>query len=486
MMRPSGSQLSRTARLGACALASLLITGCNAIFDLSAGMPRRLCADPMLIDDMEDGDDTICATSERVGKWFVFGDGTTSAELNPSSSVPFEPTLIEEGARGSSRYAARLRGSGFSAWGAVLALDLAPGQGYDASGLGGVQFWMRSITPISFVVGIQETIPISNGGECADSAGEQNCYNNFTFPITAPSRDWVRYQVPFNALRQAAGSTTWTPRHLKTIQFNAPSGAEFDVSVDDLSFYRCAGPECQPTCTDPELPVPCRQGDGTRSSCQPPKTDCATAGKILDPILVATGGGDAACVGLPGDQAPRCFLDASTGIPFAVAIRPLTDGLSNSRLFNPEPGKVCIHGTMTGNGAAAISLNVTPFTSEGFPVAIDPFDLQALDITALEYTITHPPLGGVSLQLSSLVKPECSVDFDCLGPVYSLSGSSARVFETKTVRTEMTEFEPADPEPTLVWAFNFWANSSSRLDANYDFCVEDVKFIDSFGELVTP
>jgi hypothetical protein len=445
-----------------------------------------MCADWMLIDDLEDGDGSICATDGRAGGWYAFGDGTTSAELTPRPDVPFAPTLIEEGARGTSRYAARMWGSGFTAWGALMGVSLATGQGYDATGLMGVRFWMRSTTPISVAVVIPETETFRDGGECVDSAIEQNCNNHFAFSITAPTSDWVEYQVPFNALRQMGGSAIWNPRRVTNISFSAPAGAEFDVSVDDLSFYACAGPECPPTCTDPQLPVSCRQMDSPRSSCHPMGTDCALVGRVLDPVVAASGGGDPGCVGYPPEQPARCYLDASTGIPFATAVYALTDGISNARLRNPEPGKVCIQGTLIGGGTAAISFKVTPFTSESDPLTIDPFDLQALDIHAIEFTITDPPRGGVSFELNSVVKPECSLDFDCVGPTFLLGGPNASVFEDATVRAEVSDFEPADPGPTLVWAFHVVGHSTSSSDTNYDFCLEDVKFLDSRGESVTP
>ena len=478
---------TRAIRLWACTLALLLIAGCNAVFDISHGTPRPLCADPLLIDDLEDGDGSICPTNGRSGGWFAVGDDTLSAELTPSSDV-FGPSLIEEGPRGNSRYAIRLRGSGFTAWGAVFGVGFgassAPGvaatpSSYDASAVNGIRFWMRSTTPVTVNIPTTETIPIGSGGECVDAADEDNCYNDFGFSITAPSRDWVQYEVPFNALGQRpGGSALWNPRHVMNVQFNVPANVEFDVSIDDLSFYNCAN--CQPTCTDPDLPLSCRQGDGIRSSCQPLGTDCVEAARY--PVLEGPGGGDPACIGNPPDQPARCGLFDSAGVPFATEVHPFTDGVSNARLRNPEPGKVCIQGAMVEGGTAAISCVVTKIESDVAPYAIVPFDLQALDITTLEFTLTNAPTGGVSLELLAVVKPECSSDFDCVGPPLSLGGSNPTVFEDGTWRVEMADFELADPR--LVWTFHF--SGHSIMPANYDFCLEAVKFLDSRGELVSP
>ncbi|HKO93276.1 MAG TPA: hypothetical protein VJU61_19105, partial [Polyangiaceae bacterium] len=382
------------------------------------------------------------------------------------------------------------KGSGFTGWGAVLGVgfDLTP-EGYDALGVGGLQFWMKNTTPISVGVSTKQTTPIRDGGDCIESADEGNCYNSFGFAITALSPDWTEYKVPFNALRQrAGGSAIWNPRHLTNILFDIADGAEFDVSVDDLSFYDCGNSECQPTCRDPDFPVSCREGVGFHSSCQPPGTDCnAVVDRgMLDPALVAMGGGDPACVGLPSEQLPRCFLETPTGIPFATRVNPYTEGLSNARLRNPEPGKVCMKGTLAEGGAAAISPILSPIEFDFPPLVSAPFDLQALDIEAIEFTITHPPEGGVSLELRGLTQDECSPGFYCLGPVFSLGGPNARVFEDRTVRAKISEFEPADPGPRHVLSLYFWGHNLPPYDTNYDFCLSDVKFFNSLGELVTP
>ncbi|HKO92105.1 MAG TPA: hypothetical protein VJU61_13170, partial [Polyangiaceae bacterium] len=63
-MRHSGWHVSRGMRRCVGVLA-LLLAGCNAIFDIDERTPRRVCADPLLIDDLEDGNDEICTTGGR-------------------------------------------------------------------------------------------------------------------------------------------------------------------------------------------------------------------------------------------------------------------------------------------------------------------------------------------------------------------------------------------------------------------------------------
>jgi hypothetical protein len=294
------------------ATAALTIAaGCNAAFGIREGQPLRGCPDALMIDDMEDGDGEICDTAyspTRRGAWFTVSDGTSSA-LQPAPSGLFVPTAIQGGRAGSfypSFYAARMTGSGFTDWGALMGFnlkvpDLSPEE-YDASTTGGIKFWMKSNAPVNVGFPVKATIPDSRGGMCADSDDAFNCNNHFTFAITAPAPDqWVEYDVPFAALAQSIkgdaqgntvfGSVPWTPAKLVGIQFAAarpPTALElaFDVWVDDIQFYGCSDPDCVPTCTDPNLPKPCAAvpSSAIRAACWPAESDCAAV-PVLDNVF---------------------------------------------------------------------------------------------------------------------------------------------------------------------------------------------------------
>ena len=271
-----------------------LSTGCNSVFGIHEGKPRSICADELMIDDMEDGDGGICASGGRNGGWYDLGDLSAGASLTPRQDLPFEPTLIE-GRRSSSRYAARFSGSGFTEWGAVMGFTLN-NQGFGAepypvSNLGGITFWMKSNSPVSVQFRIPETISLKDGGQCTDSPPENNCNNDFSFQISAPSSDWEEYEVPFSALRQLwpGGSATWNPRLLIGIQFSVGPGAAFDVWVDDIRFYYCSTSACAPTCTDLAFPVRCPASNRRPipADCRPPGTDCAAVDTwCTDPLLI--------------------------------------------------------------------------------------------------------------------------------------------------------------------------------------------------------
>ena len=127
-------------------LASMLTAAlCGAC---GGSTPTDGCADPQMIDDMEDNDRFICATSSRTGAWFTVDDGTST---NISPRGEFTQSEIP-GGRSASGHAAHMTGFGFTAWGATMGFSLngegTEAQPHDASAAGGIRFWMKSNVPV--------------------------------------------------------------------------------------------------------------------------------------------------------------------------------------------------------------------------------------------------------------------------------------------------------------------------------------------------
>ena len=250
------------------------------------------CSDPMLIDDMEDGDNWICPSGGRMGIWWTTSDGTSNDYTPPTNST-FTQTPIP-GGRGTSHAAARLAGSGFTGWGALMAFNLvgSPAAGqwqtYDASAADGISFWMKTNTfGADFEIHTPDTIAVSDGGSCVDSATAVNCNRSWSYWVNAPAPDtWFQVAVPFAALTQGwgvsqttanliPGSATWDPTKLVKVQFATPGLAPFELWIDDVRFYTCGGSACVPTCTDPNFTVACPAGSGQPAGCWPAGTDCS-------------------------------------------------------------------------------------------------------------------------------------------------------------------------------------------------------------------
>jgi hypothetical protein len=293
-------------RLLATALIGVAYAGCGGGSKSTGG-----CADPLMIDDMEDGDRFICASRGRTGGWYAITDATST---NISPSGEFTQSLIP-GGRGASRSAAHMTGFGFTDWGAAMGFSLNgegdAAQPYDASASGGVRFWMKSNMPIVVQFPIPETLSTGTAAACVDDGAKWNCDNHFQFRITAPPTDaWKEYDVPYAAAAQLygigpnginrAGTASWDPARLVGVQFAVNPNETFDVWIDDVRFYSCAGDECLPTCADPGFPTACPATAATPASCRAAGAVCAQTITAFLPGVWGTGRDDVWAVGYGG------------------------------------------------------------------------------------------------------------------------------------------------------------------------------------------
>jgi hypothetical protein len=427
------------------------------------------CVDPLLIDDMEDGDPAICDSAGRHGRWYSAGDGT-STDVMPREGTDFFPTAIP-GGRGTSHYAARLTGSGFTLWGAGMGLRLNEPEAYDASQRSGVRFWMKNNVPVTVGLPTVEAALPSQGGQCADGPGQHNCSNWFSFKITAPSSDWVEYEVPFTAFSQPGGSSPWNPSHLLNVGFSAPPYTTFDVWVDDVQFYDCAAPGCTPTCADPAFPVSCPANGGTPAGCRPPGTVCAdfVPGCNASNTTVAPADGlIATFMGAGGTDIPGVVLAWGTPTPTYA-----TDGQLHITLDAP-----------------ATPTNQVLFVADRFQDCID-----AADFAGVQFTISGS-FSGCTLAYFT----EDSVHlFDDGDPVYGSHGvgfpgarpllktfASGQVTSApQTVMIPFTALAHGDPETPidiakvtgLGWVFFVDASTGAGTPSCVaDLTIDDVRF----------
>ena len=171
---------------------------------------------------------------------------------------------------------------------------------------------MKSDVPVSVEFPIPETLSFGTAARCVDDAATWNCDNHFHFRITAPPPgEWAEYDVPYSAGVQKRGkvdtngnrilgSAIWNRSRLVGVQFAVDTFQTFDVWVDDVRFYSCAGAACVPTCTDPGLPVACAATEPSSATCLPAGMTCSKDlssvlpgiwGSAADDVWAAGGGG---------------------------------------------------------------------------------------------------------------------------------------------------------------------------------------------------
>ncbi|WP_437961232.1 hypothetical protein WME76_17420 [Sorangium sp. So ce119] len=216
--------------------------GGGCVVEMPAGEPPT---SPLLIDDMEDGDNTIIPVEDEVnprrGYWYVANDA--NGLQNPAAGDFYMSEL--ELPRGDSTWAVNVDADeGFTSWGALFGVrlntDEAGTEGlYDASGFRGISFWAyaESGSYARMIVDAADVQTWEDGGICGTKG---TCDDHFRM-IVALTPCWKYYEVPFADLKQ----TGWGEKfeavdvtQLWAIQFRFNAKQQFNVWVDDVAFYK--------------------------------------------------------------------------------------------------------------------------------------------------------------------------------------------------------------------------------------------------------
>jgi hypothetical protein len=460
-----GSAMLKRAGLLAALLA--IAPACRQIAGIHE-LPKP-CGDPLMIDDMEDGDPSICSTNGRIGSWFSFGDGSGGMQT-------LAPNADTEGERGASHHAVHFTGSGFTDWGAIVGFNLNDaGLGrhvYDAGGAGGVTFWMKSDAPVNIQFPISQTALIADGGTCVEATID--CNDHFAFSITAPAAGWKQYQVPFTALRQRSGAT-WNPATILGLQFLVPGGVSFDVWIDDIAFYYCAGTECTPTCTDPAFSVACAKTSHHAAGCFPQDATCAIVDTwCADPTLIddMEDGDDLLCA--TGGRHGHWY-----SISDGSASKPELD-------FDAIPG-----GRGGSRRAAHLSASGLTVWGAGMGMALNDAGSESYDASAANGV--HFWLRGTGTVLVQLRIPATTPVGDTGGTCTDgWNCNNHFTFEIVSTGDDWTEYRvpfaalhqwagTATWDPSTLLAVEF-----AVVDLDFDVWVDDVSFYNCAGDACVP
>lgn len=204
------------------------------------GVCRATNGDNPLIDDMEDGDYRLDASSQRLGVWYTFHP-TGACVQTPL--VDATHRFVPSGGAGAqgSQFAAATTGLGctspdwsgggigvqfLASYDATADRSVACADGYDASVFSGLSFALKSSVPVRLQV-------------CTKAVTDSNCHG---FDIAARGSEWRTVSVPWiQLLQEDWGPTTqrvpFDPSKIVSIQFKATRG-DFDFAVDDVRFMR--------------------------------------------------------------------------------------------------------------------------------------------------------------------------------------------------------------------------------------------------------
>lgn len=195
-----------------------------------------LAGNEELIDDLNDGDRYIPSTNGRVGSWRDSHDATPTGIMYPDPVNPFTPTATGDDCR---KYAAYVKGSGFSDWGANFSFGL--GSPYDASKYTGISFWAK--TDAGGSEGVWVAFPDKDtyidGGLCKENVtGPTQCNDHYRAHVVL-NPTWKKQTVTFKELSQMGWGmqgTAFDPTTLYQVLFQIPVNATFSIWIDDVAF----------------------------------------------------------------------------------------------------------------------------------------------------------------------------------------------------------------------------------------------------------
>lgn len=213
-------------------------------------------------------------------------------------------------------------------------------------------------------------------------------------------------------------------------------------------------------------------------------TSATDAGKsVADPCNV----GPCAPGGFPFVTRAVAVSDTcGSNCPLSAADTPA--GKSTAALSQPKAGTLCLSGSVSPGGWAAIGLTFALKNRDRTEI-LKTFDAKALGITQVAFTLDSPPSGGVSVSAAITTATSCPGNpSDCV----SLG------FDLMTAAGSSTTADYTMPGPVTVPFANFTQTigsqsfDTSELDhltfivgaGGYDFCVHDFKFLDAQGNEV--
>lgn len=209
--------------------------------------PSELClpadpgdaANPLLIEDAENGDNQVIVQDGRDGYLYTFVDARS--QLVGHTAVGVRPVPLAGGAHGS-RCAWNLRGrlADERIVFAGLGVNFTDPKGaYDASRFVGISFFARHGTGSAWRIRVQ----LPDGNTDPDGGVCKQCFNDFGATVDL-TEEWTKYTIPFDSLGQTGDWGTPTPGRIDRsklfgIQFRVKNMDEpFDIWIDDIAFIR--------------------------------------------------------------------------------------------------------------------------------------------------------------------------------------------------------------------------------------------------------
>lgn len=197
--------------------------------------------------------------------------------------------------------------------------------------------------------------------------------------------------------------------------------------------------------------------------------------------------------------APTCNSPTNLSCRIAVDppsvvrwVAPATDGVAggaSTAVVERTSDKTCMAGTVDpgASGAGWGAIMVFELAPQDGSTVVAPFDLQARGVTQVRFSLSNPPPTGVLLQLNELSSVDCKTAPGCLvqfsGPPALTTAGSFTVALGDFVSADAQHANKAS-DPTMVTGLQFYVSPVPGKAFDYNFCIQDLQFLDAAGNEV--
>lgn len=167
-----------------------------------------------------------------------------------------------------------------------------------------------------------------------------------------------------------------------------------------------------------------------------------------------------------------------------------------ANLSVPEPGTVCIGGTLVASktyvAGVTLGFALSP-RDDGQTCVLEAFDAHALDIAAIQFDLSEMPEARMTFGVEVLTQSQCDDTVQCTeGGYYSwLTPDQQEVaaLHAGTNRVPLDELigdDLLDPV-SARWISDFGVGlDNSLIDLPYQYCLSNIQLLDSAGNVVLP
>jgi hypothetical protein len=188
-----------------------------------------------------------------------------------------------------------------------------------------------------------------------------------------------------------------------------------------------------------------------------------------------------ACTGVAGYE----FLQAKPGY----------NDMTTATLTVPEPGKICVSGTLAPvaeYGSADLVVFLSPRGADATCI-LEPFDPREHDIAALSFDLDQLPAARMTLTLAVIQTPQCDDWWQCVdGGIYTwLTPDREEIGQVLpgTTVARLDELVGDDLQEPLAahWISDFALTlDASPVELPYEFCISNIQLLDAAGNVVLP